>query len=165
MTQQELRTLLTAAGLPASLWQLPDATYETVSEEFVLENWRAWLDARPPELIKMIDVGGGARRPVPLWVDSAGDCDNLSIGTTAWANTGNALAAVKRKQARGGLAYGFQFYLAGPARRENFNIAGGHAINWFVNPLRVVRFFEPGMGEFVDLNTQERSSSWFGLAA
>lgn len=165
MTQSDLRSLLVAAGLPASLWQLPDLTYETVTENFVMENWLAWLDARPEELVTRYDVGGGLMRRIPRWIESAGDCDNLAIGTTAWANTGNALAAVKRKQARGGLAYGFLFYVAGPARLENFKIAGGHSINWFITPLNQVRFFEPGMGELVDLNTTERSTSWFGLAA
>lgn len=165
MTQQFLRSLLIQAGLPASLWQLPDEHYETVSEEFVLENWRAWLDARPSELITRIDVGGGKTRPVPRWIESAGDCDNLALGTMAHANTGNALASVKRKQTRGGLSYGVQFYMAGPARLDNFGVAGGHAINWFVNPMHLVRHFEPGRGEFVTLNTTERSTSWFGLAA
>lgn len=165
ITQQELRTILTSAGLPATLWQLPDTSYETVSETFVRDNWGAWLDARPPELITTYNVGGGLLRPVPRWIEGAGDCDNLALGTMAWANVGNALASVKRKQTRGGLAYGVLFYVAGPARLENFNVAGGHAINWLVQPTREVRFFEPGRGEFVDLNTTERSTSWFGLAA
>lgn len=165
MTQQELRSILLAAGLPASLWPLPDLTYEPVSENFVMENWLAWLDARPDELVTSVDVGGGKMHRVPRWVANAGDCDNLALGTMAWASTGNALAAVKRQQVRGGLAYGVLFYNAGPARRENFNIAGGHAINWFVSRELGLQFFEPGMGSLVNLTTAERSTSWFGLAA
>jgi len=165
MTQIELRQILTAAGVPAGLWQLPDETYESVSRDFVLANWRAWLEARPVELVVFGEVGGKRVRLRPLWVKENSDCDNLAIGTTAWAQTGNALAAVRRKEIRGGLAYGFNFYQAGPARPDNFGIAGGHSINWFVDPYHVVGFFEPGVGQFVDPNPTERSTSWFGLAA
>lgn len=165
MTRIELRDILSAAGLPAALWQFADETYETVSKSFVLENWRAWLEARPAELVVFGLAGGKRVRLRPLWAKDNSDCDNLAIGTMAWAQTGNALAAVRRKEARGGLAYGVKFYQAGPARPENFRVAGGHSINWFVEPSHVVSFFEPGMGEFVDLNSPERNSAWFGLAA
>jgi hypothetical protein len=164
MTQQELRSLLISEGLPAMLWQLPDSHYETVTSAFVVDNWTAWLDARPAELVTSYDVGGGMMRRVPRWIESAGDCDNLAIGTMAWANVGNALASVRRNQTRGGLAYGALFYIASPARPQNFNVSGGHAINWFVAPGPQVLFFEPGRGLQVELNSSERSSAWFGLA-
>lgn len=164
MTQAELRSLLTAAGLPALLWQLPDVSYEPVSHLWVRGNWLAWLDARPAELVVFRDAGGKRIRERPLWLSEASDCDNLAIGTVAHGQVGNALRS-RRVGARGGLAYGFLFYVAGPARLENSNIAGGHAINWFVSPEHEVCFFEPGNGELVTLNTQERSTSWFGLAS
>lgn len=165
MTQAELRGILSAAGLPAALWQLADSSHETVSTDFVMANWQAWLDARPAELVMRYDIGGGRMRRIPRWIENAGDCDNLSLGTVAWANTGNALAAVKRNQRRGGLCYGLLFYTAGPARRENFKVAGNHSINWYIDPSYTVGFFEPGMGEFVNLNSTERGSAWFGFAA
>lgn len=164
MTTADLRSILAAAGLPAMTWQLPDAIYEHVSADFVQANWQAWLDARPPELIAVRQLGGGKSVRVPRWEAQSGDCDNLALGTMSWADVGNELAAVRRGKPRGGLAYGALFYQAGPARAENFDIAGGHAINWFVAPDQSVHFFEPGAGEEVDLNPRERSSAWFGLA-
>lgn len=165
MTQSDLRQILSAAGLPAVLWQLPDVSYETVSPAWVLENWSAWLNARPAELVTFRDAGGKRMRDRPLWKAEVSDCDNLAIGTVAHAQVGNALSSRIATEPRGGLAYGFLFYTAGPARPENYNIAGGHAINWFVGHDRAVGFFEPGAGSLVDLNTTERSMSWFGLAA
>lgn len=166
MTSQHLRDVLMGAGLQSAfIWYLPDDTFEAATRNFVLENWIAWLDARPAELVSSYDCGGGRMRRIPRWVKNAGDCDNLAIGTMAWADVGNALAAQRRNQERGGLAYGVLFYIAGPARPENYNVAGGHAINWLVDPSEQVHFFEPGMGEFVELTQQERDSVWFGLAA
>ena len=166
MTDKTLRDILMRAGLQSAfVWYLPDEIYEPATRNFVVENWIAWLDARPSELVANYDCGGGRMRRIPRWVKNAGDCDNLAIGTMAWADVGNALAAQKRGQERGGLAYGVLFYIAGPARLENYQVAGGHAINWFVDPSGAVHFFEPGMGEFVELNQEERNSIWFGLAA
>lgn len=165
LTYQELRDLLTLEGLPAFAWQFPDETYETVSAEWVIENWSAWLDARPGELVVFRDAGGKRVRERPLWIADVCDCDNLAIGTLGHAQVGNALAGQRNRLPRGGLAYGVLFYTAAPAREENFRIEGGHAINWFVNHERAVRFFEPGMGAHVDLNPKERSSAWFGIAA
>lgn len=164
MTQAELRSLLIAAGLPASLWQLPDSFYEAFYPESLVQIYEAWVAARPDSLCTMRAVGGGKTRRVPLWIADAGDCDNLALGLMAWADVGNALAAAKGP-ARGGLACGVLFFTAGPARAENYNVAGPHAINWMVLHDRTVAFFEPGVGSFIDLNPAERSSAWFGLAA
>lgn len=164
LTNPEIRSVLTGAGLPAWAWQLPDESYETVSSGWAVENWRAWLAARPSELCVLQDFGGKRLRVRPLWLAESSDCDNLALGTTAHAQVGNALAAQMASGNRGGVAYGFFFYTAGPARAENFNIAGGHAINWFVDHGLRVQFFEPGQGVVVDLNPTERSSSWFGIA-
>lgn len=163
MTRDALKSLLLNAGLPAGLWQLPDKEYEPVSDAFVLKNWAAWVAARPDELTEITTIKGYARR-CPKWLPESGDCDNLAIGSMAWADTGNALAAEKRKQKRGGLAYGTLFYVAGPARADNFGVSGGHAINWYVRHSLEVMFFEPGVGEIVNLTQVERSSAWFGIA-
>lgn len=165
LTYQELRDLIMAEGVPAFSWQFPDTTYETVSVSWVAENWSAWLQARPGELCVFADAGGKAIRSRPLWIEDCSDCDNLALGTVAHAQVGNALSGQRTRLPRGGLAYGFLFYTAGPAREENFRVEGGHSINWFVDHGRVVRFFEPGMGRIVELNPTERSSAWFGLAA
>lgn len=165
MTQSELQNILTAAGLPAVLWQLPDLTFEPCSSDFVGLNWEAWLDARPAELVVFGEVSGKRVRLRPLWLEESDDCDNLAIGTMAWAQVGNARKAKLTGQPRGGLAYGFLFYQAGPARANNYNVSGGHAINWFVDYDNHVNFFEPGMGQLVELNTTERSTAWFGLAS
>ena len=166
MTQQELRSLLNSAGLPAFMWQLPDLSYETCSEQFVRENWSAWLASRPAELVTSYDCGGGMMRQIPRWIENAGDCDNLALGTMAWADCGNALAARRRGVTRGGLGYGVLFYQAGPARSDNYQVSGGHSINWFVElGTNAVRFFESGMGEIVNPSPIERMSASFGLAA
>lgn len=165
MIQSDLRNLLTAAGLPAVLWQLPDVSYEPCDTDFVGKNFDAWLEARPAELVVFGEAGGKRVRLRPLWEAESGDCDNLAVGTMAWAQVGNARKAKLTGIARGGLAYGFLFYQAGPARPANFSVAGGHAINWFVDYDNRVKFFEPGVGQLVDLNTAERASAWFGLAS
>ncbi len=164
MTQSDLRSLLIAAGLPASLWQLPDSTYATMTPSRLIQIWSAWVEARPIELTSARELGGGKTRRVPRWIAEAGDCDNLALGLMSWADVGNAMA-VAGGASRDGLACGVLFYNAGPARAENFHVAGGHAINWLVGHDLTVQFFEPGVGEFTDLNTAERSSAWFGLAA
>lgn len=160
-----LRDLLTAAGLPAYSWQFPDVSYETVSADAVLDNWNAWLESRPAALVMFRDAGGKSVRERPLWIAEVSDCDNLALGTVAHFQVGNALRARRTGEQRGGLAYGFLFYTAGPARPENFGVLGGHSINWFVDHDSTVKFFEPGVGVVVDLNPTERSGAWFGLAA
>lgn len=167
LTSNVVKDLLTNVGIPAKsfTWVLPDKSYEPVSADFVLRNWNAWLDARPAELIRVRQLGGGKSVREPRWERESGDCDNLALGTMVHAQVGNALAAVKRKSPRGGLAYGTLFYMAGPARAENYGISGGHAINWLISPALHVLFFEPAVGAFVNLTTTERSSAWFGLAA
>lgn len=165
LNYRELRDLITAAGLPAVAWQFPDTAYETVSIRWVLENWSAWLEARPGELCVFGEAGGKRVRSRPLWIAEVCDCDNLALGTVAHAQVGNALTGQMNRLPRGGLAYGFLFYTAGPMRPDNFNVQGGHAINWFVDHDQSMRFFEPGVGREVHLNATERSSAWFGLAA
>lgn len=165
MTQADLRLILFNAGIPASRWQLPDTGYEPCSAGYVRRNWEAWLDCRPAELVVFGDIGGKRVRVRPLWKEECGDCDNLALGTMSWADVGNALTAITLNTARGGLAYGTLFYVAGPSRPENFQVSGGHAINWFVDYDLTLRFFEPGMGQVVDLNSTERASACFGIAA
>lgn len=164
MTYRELRDFLVAAGLPATQWQLPDDTYETVSVDWVTENWVQWLHARPRELVLYRSVAGTRVPDRPLWLADASDCDNLALGTVAHAQVGNALLAQMVKQPRGGLAYGLVFYAA-EARPDNFGVVGAHCINWFVDHERNVRFFEPGVGAIVTMRPTERSTAWFGLAA
>lgn len=166
MTKAELIDILSRAGLLAWSWQLPDESYETCSLDFVLRNFAAWLDARPFQLVQFREAAGVKIRDRPLWLKEAGDCENLAIGTMAWAQVGNAMKAVANGGgARGGLAYGVLFYNAGPARAGNFFVAGGHAINWFVDHDGNLHFFEPGMGREVELTSEERNAVWFGIAA
>lgn len=165
LTNIELRNLLVAAGLAALNWQLPDDSYETVSEQWVLDNWAAWLDARPIELCFTKEVGGKTLRSFPRWINNASDCDNLALGLMVHGDVGNGLAAFDRQEARGGLAFGTVFYTAETARPANYNAKGGHAVNWFVNHEGRVFFFEPGVGLLTELNPTERLGAWFGLAA
>ena len=160
MTVDQLRELLSQAGIPIMAWMLPDETYEPCSLGFVEQNWDAWMAGRPLEMV----MRDGAQRLIPRWLEESGDCDNLALGTMAWADQGNALAAFKRGTPRGGLAYGMLCYVA-EQRAGNYGVVGGHAINWFVDYDNKVRFFEPGIGREVELTTTERDTAWFGLAA
>lgn len=161
----ELYAILVVSGLPGHAFHLPDADYQLCSAEWVRENWEAWLAARPRELCAFRDAAGKAILDRPLWLRDSSDCDNLALGTMVHGQVGNALSAQKTRLPRGGLAYGFLFYQAGPARPENFGVAGGHAINWWVDHARTVRFFEPGVGREVSLTPEERSSVWLALAS
>lgn len=164
ITSYALTSLLLDRGLPAANFWLVDSMFETMSSDWVLENWEAWLAARPADLCCWRDAGGKSIRDRPLWIAEASDCDNLALGTLAHAQVGNALYAQRNGPGRGGLAYGVIFYQAGPARSENFQVAGGHAINWYIDHELQLHFFEPGMGREVSLNPQEKSAIWFGLA-
>jgi rare lipoprotein A len=165
ITDHQLREILQASHLPGYLWQLADSTYETVSADWVVENWNAWLESRPSELVVFGDAAGKTIRLRPLWIAEACDCDDLSIGNVAYAQVGNALSAQKTRLPRGGLAFGFLFYMAGPSRVENFGVSGMHSINWFIDHDSTVRFFEPGVGRAVELLDPERATATFGLAA
>lgn len=165
LLKSELKKLIGLANIPAYSWQLPDTVYETVSELWVGENWTWWLESRAPELVQWGERAGKRVRIGPIWFPNSRDCENLAFGTTAHGMEGNAISAVKTGKPLGGLAYGFMIYIAGPARPENFNASGGHSINWFVDHDLKLRFFEPGVGKFVELNSAERNSAWFGFAA
>lgn len=164
ITRQQLRDIIQAAGLPVGFWQLPDDSYETVSAEWAGENWSAWLDARPEELVLFSDRGGKRIRYAPKWTREVSDCDNLAIGTLAHAQVGNALASARQNITRGGLAYGILFYFAAPRPEAGFT-GGGHAINWFIDHSLAVNFFEPATGLCVPLTPAEKQSGFFGLAA
>ena len=158
MTAAELRFLLVGAGIPAYQvnFLLADESYEPCSIDFVTANWDAWLQARPIELVVTRNIAGKTVRVRPRWLEESSDCDNLAIGTMAWASVGNALKAARAGTKRGGLAYGVMFYRSSQ---------GPHAINWFVDLSLNVRFFEPGLGCELFLLPAEKASTWFGLAA
>lgn len=160
MTAIDLFNTFIAAGLRPDFQHLADNYFEPVSAAWVQRNWDAWMAARPSELKRTIPVGGGASRLVPLWLEQSSDCDNLALGLMVHGQVGNALASVKRGTKRGGLAFGVVFYTA-----QSATMRGGHAINWFVGYGQELAFFEPGLGEIVELNSAERASARFCLAA
>lgn len=159
MTRGQLYSILVANGLQVELVGLADDVYSPVSDRWVAENYNAWLAARPAALKRTVFGAGGAMRRAPLWTAEANDCDNLALGVMIHGHVGNALAAVKSGQPRGGLAFGILFYTA------QQTVRGGHAINWYVTHLGELRFFEPGTGEVVELTAAERASATFALAA
>lgn len=165
ITRDQLLELLTASGAsPMAAIMCGDEQLETVSGDWVRENWLAWLDARPDELVIWEVVYGVRMRVRPRWIAEVSDCDNLALGVVAHAQVGNALAAVHTGAARGGLAFGVLFYQAGPARPGNYGVAGGHAINWYVEHSGALSFWEPGVGHNVELTPEEKASVWFALA-
>ncbi len=159
MTTVELFNTFIAAGLRPDFQHLADSYFEPVSAAWVQRTWDAWMYARPTALKRTVQVGG-ADRVVPLWLAESCDCDNLALGLMVHGQVGNALASVGRGTKRGGLAFGVVFYTA-----QSATMRGGHAINWFVGYDQELRFFEPGLGEIVELNSSERASARFCLAA
>lgn len=164
MTRSDVIAQLSSAGLrvgPGFL--LLDNDYEPVSLDAVREIASALLDALPPELVAVQDRGG-IRHRVPRWTPEAGDCETHSIALWVWAMIGNWLRAVRSKEKRGGLAFGFVAYVAEP-RAENRYRAGGHAICWFIDHARQLRFYEFGDNSETDLTPTERASVFGGGAA
>lgn len=163
---EELRQNLARRGIPAYSWQLADARYETVADDYPAEVWQAWIDslrANAPELLTTLDLGGGKTRTVPKWVAEAGDCDDHAILCFAHAITGNWIGAA-RGGAKVGRTFGVAFYEAVP-RPENRNRSGRHAVNWFINDQGVFRIFEPADGNYQEWLTAEYMSATFGICA
>ncbi len=165
-TQPQLRELLAAQAVPVWQWQLPDALYETVSADYMLANWSAWIDAlrlNGPALLTQIDLGGGKTRTVPRWLEEAGDCDDAAMCCLAHGITGNWLHAL-RGGSRVGRCRGLVYLNAEP-RAENRGRSGQHAMIWFVDHEGQYRAFEPGDGTLGTFTLNERMTSRFGLAA
>lgn len=164
LTQQQVRSILLAEGIPALGWQLPDLSFETVSAQWVEENYLARIASLPPELVTTLDVGGGLTRRVPLWIAEAGDCETWAIIFSAYGYIGNILKAVQSGQPRGGLAYGPLFYVSIP-RAECRYRAGMHSIQWYIDNDGQFRTYEEGTGDALELLPQEKATATFGLCA
>ena len=162
MTRAELQSVLRSAGVHTSGWMLLDNEFEPVSLERVRAIAQACLDSLPSELVTWREVGGGKSVRVPLWVAEAGDCETHSIVLWAWAMVGNWLKAV-REGKRGGLALGFLVYVAQP--KPGNTRQGHHAIVWFVDHARQVRFYEFGDNSETTLSSDELFTVSYGFAA
>lgn len=165
LTRQQLTDILRARGVNTAGWVFADDSFETVSPEWVLRTAEACLDALPPALVEVVAVGGGKTTRRPRWVKEAGDCETQSIVAFAWGMVGNWHRATLDQVPRGGLAYGFLFYSAGPMRPENGYRGGRHCICWFVDHLGALRFFEFGDMALTELNEGEILTCTFGLCA
>jgi hypothetical protein len=164
VTRADVISKLSAAGVNATpVWLLLDSDYEPVSLERVREIANACLDSLPPELITYRDIAG-VRVRKPLWVEEAGDCETHSIILWAWAMVGNWLRAVRTREKRGGLAFGFLLYVAEP-RAENGYRNGRHCICWFIDHAGAVRFFEFGDNDETTLTSNELLTIFGGGAA
>lgn len=165
-TQSDLRSFLGRLGIPSYAWQLPDATYETVHDDYVPEVWEAWIESlrrNAPECLMQLAVGGGKTRTVPRWVEEGGDCDDHGVLCTAHAIMGSWISVCRGgpKVAR---TVGFAFYTAMP-RAENRNRAGGHCQMWQINHAGEFKVWEPGDGQWVPWTALEYQTARFGFAA
>lgn len=164
LSRQQVIDIIRASGINTAGWKFPDASFETVSAEWVRATAAACLDALPPELVQTRNIGGGLTHRVPLWVSDAGDCETHSVVLFAWGIIGNWLRAVRDRVNRGGTAWGFLFYVAEP-RAENGYRKGPHSICWFIDHSRTLRFFEFGDNFPTELTPTERQSCDFGMCS
>ncbi len=164
-TQQELVAFLAALGIPTHGWELPDALYETVQDDYLPSVWGAWIDslrANAPDCLMTLDLGGGKTRVVPRWVEEGGDCDDAGVLCTGHAIMGNWIN-VCRGGAKVARTVGFAFYSA-TARAENRRREGGHCQMWQINHAGEFKVWEPGDGEWVPWLPGEFRTARFGMA-
>lgn len=117
-------------------WGLDDDRYDTMSGEFVVEAWAAWVASLPEELTEMVEIGGGKSMRCPKWIPEAFDCDNIARDFAVFLDRCMAVHAIRTKQERGNAAAGkFNFSLGGDETK-------GHAANWFIDHDLVARVFD-----------------------
>lgn len=116
-----------------------------MSSEFVTAAWKEWVKSLPPELVEI--VNGQLR---PKHIDEVFDCDNRAKLFAGFIDLCMARDAVIRGIARGNAASG----------KLNYTRADGtdHAVNWFITHEGVARTFEPQIGAFDFVTTEEASS-------
>lgn len=137
-------------GVPASVInsrgvQFLDTNYRPVSAAWMRENWRAWVASLPREL------RSGGR---PSYYREAWDCENHAFACMTHGNIGNALTAFRTGRGLG-LAKGVMAYTA------TQRVIGRHAINWWMNHIGKLHFFEPATGMEVELTTGEAKTITF----
>lgn len=154
---KELTELYVKEGVSRKALECRDRVYRVVSKSDIR---RAYEEAmrRLPEDLRAYKNGWVFR-----WIEEAFDCENHSEYLSALMTEANGLrCALDRTELRAGILFGVIGYHAEP-REENGQRSGGHAINTFVtveNGRCVVRYFEPGDNEFVELTPTERRSAW-----
>jgi len=156
LKQSDVFALFARAGIPLGSCRLLDSTFESISLERLREIASALLDALPPELVVVRDVGGVPCR-TPRWVPEAGDCETHSFVLFAWCLVGNWVRAVRDGVDRGGLACGPIIYTAVPRLQNEFR-SGRHSIMWHVDHSGVLCFFDFGINAPTELLPSELAS-------
>ena len=166
ISRDDVRRALVLSGLSSDVvknkFQLVDRNWNLCSERFCLDNWRNWMAHLPEELKEVRNINGHDIC-VPRWFNDCFDCDNHCTGTLYHAQLTNAHTRATSGKKRGGILYGMLFYDAVP--KEGNLRSGPHAINWFINYRRRLRFFESAEGRVIELTQEEIDSIWFGVAA
>lgn len=166
-TSTELRAKLVEVGIQfAYNWQLPDTTYETVDDRYPQDVFDAIVEEfrlNAPELLTVLQLGGGKTRLVPKWIEEAGDCDDGAFVMMSKALIGNWRNAIAGGP-RVARCMGVFFYTATP-RAENRFRAGGHAKIWYINHNQQFRVYEDFDGEAGLLTGPELMSAGWGIAA
>lgn len=155
---------------PYPRFSVSDLRIETCSDDYVLQAYSDCLDMLPQECVEVRDLGNGRSRRVMRHTmrdgdlsNEAGDCDDHGHVLMAHAIIGNWKKAIRTKTSRGGGPLGVLDYVAIP--KPGDRRAGGHDRNWFVRHDLVLRFFEPGDGEFATMLPEELASLLYGRVA
>lgn len=142
MTRDQPVLALIKAGLFRGRWGLDDDSYDAMSPEFVMAAWKEWVKSLPPELTET--VNGQLR---PRHIPEVLDCDNRAKLFGCFITLCMAVDAARRGITRGNAASG----------KFNYVRADGtpHAVNWFITHEGVARTFEPQIGAFDFVTTEE----------
>lgn len=158
MTLVELITALFSAGYLKGTWGTPkDATYQTLSVDFVRDALTEWLSWLPSELVVVTDLGGGKTQRAPRWESESGDCDNIAYVFCAYLTVCAWLDAVKRGQRRGNVAAGTVFFRIRPG-----DLSSGHAIVWWVDHDGKTHHCDPATKQIDHLSAEQLGSIYGG---
>lgn len=136
MTRNDVTLALMRTNLYRGSWVLDDLSFDGMSQAFVEEAWREWVQTLPDELAEMAEVGGGKSIRCPRWLPEVFDCDSIARSFAEFVSRCMAVDAVRTNRKRGNAAFGkLNFSLDG-------NPAMNHAVNWFIDHDLVARVFD-----------------------
>jgi hypothetical protein len=134
MTRNDVILALMRANLFKGDWTLDDDSYDTMSADFIVEAWSAWVATLPDELTEVVEMGGGKSMRCPQWIAEVYDCDNIARDFAIFLDRCMAVDAIRTQRERGNAAGGcFAFSRDGTAR---------HMANWFVDHDSIARVFD-----------------------
>lgn len=158
MTRNELISGLMSAGLYKGQWgSADDVEYSTLSEGFVREALSAFVDWLPPELVEVVDGGGGRRERRPKWLAEVGDCDNIAKAFLVYLTICTWRDAAMTSKRWGNVAAGQLNFIPDAAKSTE-----GHAIVWWFDHEQRLHVVDPGWMRIDHLTTEQIGSSYGG---